>query len=186
MAKKYSDSLARFRELVKKDYKKINGKKREKEKKDLLDWCVDNCPAHEGPEIAKKFADFGINYGYDFSKLKNRIIKAVGLKEDDTYKYCSNGGKMEALIEEIEKIYSSRRKAVIFFSKGTHGEMDSLYIRIRNSFAHGNYFKVGNYYYLWNETGSEARTKRLGSFMVLKYSDLKSIYEALSIVEDKK
>ncbi len=90
------------------------------------------------------------------------------------------------MIEEIEKIYSSRRKAVIFFSKGTHGEMDSLYIRVRNSFAHGNYFKVGNYYYLWNETGSEARTKRLGSFMVLKYSDLKSIYEALSIVEDKK
>ena len=61
--------------------------------------------------------------------------------------------------------------------------MDSLYIRLRHSIAHDNFFKIRDYYYLWNETGKEGRTKRLGSFMVLKYNDLKSIYDALSIKE---
>lgn len=178
MEKQYSDSLSRFRELVKKDNRRIKSRKREEEKRDLLVWFVDNCPANGGPETAMRFADFDIKYGYHFSKLKNRIIDSIGLKKDDTYKYCDSGRKMEALIDEIEKIYSSRRKAIIFFSKGNHNEMDSLYIRIRNSFAHGNYFKVGDYYYLWNETGTV--TKKLGSFMVLKFSDLKSIHEALS------
>lgn len=68
MANKRSDSLTRFRKLVKKDYRRINGKKREREKRDLLEWYVDNCPAHEGPETAKKFADYGIRFGYDFTK----------------------------------------------------------------------------------------------------------------------
>ena len=183
MAKEYSDSLTRFRELIKNDNKRINSKKREKERQDLQDWYVYNCPAQEGPETAKKFSDFGIKYNSDYKKLKSRIIGAIGLKKDDTYRYCKNGSEMEALIDEIEKIYSSRRKAIIYFSKGSHGEVDSLYIRIRNSIAHVNYFKVRDYYYLWNETGSEGRTKRLGSFMVLKYSDLKAIYNALSITK---
>jgi len=68
---------------------------------------------------------------------------------------------MEALVDEIETLYASRRKPVIFFSKGRYGEMDSLYVRIRNSFAHGNYFKVREYYYLWNETGSEGKLRKL-------------------------
>ena len=180
MAKKYSDSLSRFRELIKKDNKRINTKKRVEERKDLQDWFINNCPAHEGPEKAEKFADYGIRYSHHFSKLKNRIIDTVGLEKDITYRYCQNGTEMESLIDEIESLYSSRRKPVIFFSRGSYGEMDSLYIRIRNSFAHENYFIAGSYYYLWNETGSEGRTQRLGSFMVLKHSDLKSIYDALS------
>ncbi len=107
------------------------------------------------------------------------------MKKDETYRYFESGPEMEALIDEIENIYSSRKKAVLFFLKGKNREMDSLYIRIRNSFAHGNYFKVGDYYYLWNETGSEGKTKKLGSFMILKYSDLKTIYSALSVKEEK-
>jgi hypothetical protein len=184
MEKKYSDSLTRFRELIERDNKRINTKKRERERKDLLDWFVYDCPAHEGPEKAKKFTDYGIRYGYDYSRLKKMIISTVGLKEDNTYKYCQRGTEMEMLIDEVEALYSSRRKPVIFFSKGDNGEMDSLYIRIRNSFAHENYFVVGNYYYLWNETGAKGRTQKLGSFMALKYSDLKSIYNALSAIKD--
>ena len=111
--------------------------------------------------------------------MKDRIIDSVGLKKDDTYKYCENGKDMEDLIDDIERVYSSRRKAIIYFSKGKYREMDSLYIRIRNSFAHGNYFIVRDFYYLWNETGSN-KPKKLGSFMVLKYNDLKKIYNALS------
>lgn len=179
MQKRYSDALSRFRELIKKEYKRNNSKKREKEKRDLLDWYVDNCPAHGGPETAKKFSAYNIKTNHDFKILKERIINNVGLKRNDTYRYCETGNEIESLIDEIEKIYNSRRKPIIYFSKGRYGEVDSLYIRIRNSFAHGNYFKVRDYYYLWNETGSEVRTKKLGSFMILKYSDLKSIYNAL-------
>lgn len=181
MSNKYSASLMRFKTLIENDNRRIKSKKREKEKRDLLDWYVDNCPAHNGPETAMKFIDYGIKYNYDFKKLKCRIIDAVGLKKDDTYKYCKTGSEMEALIDEIEKIYCSRRRAIIYFSKGSYGEVDSLYVRIRNSFAHGNYFKVRDFYYLWNETGSDGKTKKLGSFMVLKYSDLKAIYYSLII-----
>lgn len=183
MAKEYSDALTRFRELIKKDNKRRDSKKREKERKDLMDLFVYNCPAHEGPEKAEKFADYGIVYSHHFSKLKNRIIDTVGLKKDITYRYCQNGTEMEDLIDEVEALYSSRRKPVIFFSRGGYGEMDSLYIRLRHSIAHDNFFKIRDYYYLWNETGKEGRTKRFGSFMVLKYNDLKSIYDALSIKE---
>lgn len=183
MAKEYSDSLTRFRDLIKNDNRRIKSKKREKEKRDLLDWYVDNCPSHDGPETARKFEDFGIITNYDYKQLKSKIIDILGLKKDDTYKYCTTGNDMEALVDEIETLYASRRKPVIFFSKGRYGEMDSLYVRIRNSFAHGNYFKVREYYYLWNETGSEGKPKKLGSFMVLKYSDLKAIYNALSFIQ---
>ena len=185
MPDKYSASLTRFRELIKNDNKRNNSKKNKEEKRDLLDWYVDNCPANDGPEKANKFADFGIKYNNDFKKLKNRIINAVGLEKEVTYKYCESGSKMESLIDEIEKIYSSNPKPIIFFSKGRYYELDSLYIRIRNSFAHGNYFKARDYYYLWNETGSEGKTKRLGSFLVLKYSDLKVIFNALSAGTEK-
>ncbi|SFO42500.1 hypothetical protein SAMN05216515_1545 [Eubacterium pyruvativorans] len=184
MEKKNSDSLTRFRELIERDNKRINTKKRETERKNLEDWFVYDCPAHEGPEKAKKFTDYGIRYGYDYSKLKNRIIDTVGLKEDITYRYCKNGNEMEALIDEIEELYSSRRKPIIFFSKGENGEMDSLYIRIRHSFAHGNFFKIKDYYYLWNETGKKGRTLKLGSFMALKYGDLKKIYNALATTKN--
>ena len=86
---------------------------------------------------------------------------------------------MEALIADIEQLYAKRRKAVIFFAKGNYDEMDSLYIRIRNSFAHGNYFRINDYYYLWNDTTGS----RLGSFMVLKYDHLKKTYMALQELE---
>ena len=87
--------------------------------------------------------------------------------------------KLEKLIAEVEQLYAKRRKAVIFFAKGNYAEMDSLYKRIRNSFAHGNYFKINDYYYLWNETTGHC----LGSFMVLKYEHLKKIYMALQDFE---
>lgn len=181
--KKYSASLTLFRELIKEDNKRTMSRKREEERRNLLFWFVDNCPASDGPETAKKFNDFGIITNNHYKELKRRIIENTGLKKGDTYRYCENGTEMEGLIGTIETIYSSRRKAIIYFSKGKFGEMDSLYIRLRNSFAHGNYFKVKDYYYLWNETGSDGKTQRLGSFMMLKYEDLKGIYKAISSSE---
>lgn len=182
MDRKYSNTLIKFKELIKNDNKRIESKRRSEEKRDLLEWFVDNCPSKDGPETAKKFSDYGIKFNVDYSKLKQRIINSVGLKKGDSYRYCMNGKDMEMLIDEIENFYSSRKKEIIYFSKGRNAEMDSLYIRIRNSFAHGNYFKKRDYYYLWNETGSKNRTKKLGSFMVLKYEHLRLIYNALHIL----
>lgn len=175
MAKSYSSALSRFRTLIESDYKRVISKKRKEEKRDFLEWFVDDCPAQDGPETAEKLADLGICTAYKCKVLKNDIISCLGLKCDDTYKFCQTGSDMEALIDDIEKLYTSRRKAIIFFAKGTYGEMDSLYIRIRNSFAHGNYFKINDYYYLWNESCQKA----LASFMVLKYDDLKALYKVL-------
>ena len=180
MAKTCCGAFLRFKELIKNNNKRNDSKKQREERRDLLEWYIYNCPSKSGPETAKKFADYGIKSSANYKELKNLIINIVGLKKDDTYKYRKTGNEMEELIDEIEKLYSSRRKPVIYFSKGECEEMDSLYIRIRNSFAHGNYFKIKDYYYLWNETGSEHKTNKLGSFMVLKYAHLKSIYEALN------
>ena len=179
MKKQYSDALQKFYELVKNDFKQIKSKKAENEKKDLLYWFVDNCPSQKGPKKAKKFSNYGIENGFQFSQLKCRVLGTLGLKKNFTYKYFQSGKEMESTIEEIEKIYNSKKKQVIFFSKGEGFEMDSLYIRIRNSFAHGNNFKKNDFYYLWNENGPDEGTKKLGSFMVLKYDDLKEIFLAL-------
>lgn len=179
MSKNQSDALSRFRTLIAEDYKRIEGKKKREEVRDFLEWFVDNCPSKEGPETAKKFKNYNIEYGAHYSKLKNHIIDSIGLIDKDTYRYCKNATDLEALIADIEQLYAKRRKAVIFFAKGNYDEMDSLYIRIRNSFAHGNYFRINDYYYLWNDTTGS----RLGSFMVLKYDHLKKIYMALQELE---
>ena len=182
MDEKKSESLKRFKELINKDNRRIASAKREKEKRNLFLWFVDNCPSIGGPELAQKFKDYGYTFAYELKRLKSNIIDSIGLKKDLTYRYVTQGNEMEALIDEIEKLYSSRTKKIIFFSKGEGGEMDSLFIRIRNSFAHGNYFKKRDYYFLWNETGkgTEKNPLKLGSFMVLKYEDLKNIYDLLA------
>lgn len=175
--KKQSEALKNFRKLIEKDYRRTSSPKREKEKKNLLLWFVDNCPSSAGPELARKFKDYGIIRSNDFKWLKTKILRSLRLEKGTTYKYCLGSNEMESLIEEIKFAYASHQKRVIFFSKGEGAEIDSLFARIRNSFAHGNYFFKNGLYYLWNETGSS--NKKLGSFMALKYKDLKSVYEAL-------
>ena len=72
---------------------------------------------------------------------------------------------------------------VIAFAKGESGELDSLYIRIRNSFAHGNYFKKKEHYYLWNEVvGKESK---LASLMILTFKSLEQIHSILKEFELK-
>lgn len=179
MAINYSENLQRFKALIENGAKNYRGKEKKAEIKNLLYWFVDNCPSKKGPEKSKKFSGYGICKNSDYKKLKHRIIDKVKLKKEVSYKYCKNHSEMKKLISEIERIYSSKCKPTIYFSKGEFEEMDSLYIRIRNSFAHGNYFKKGNYYILWNESGSNNK-KNLSSFMTLKYEHLKAIYDALS------
>lgn len=146
--KKQSEALKNFRKLIEKDYRRAPSPKREKEKKNLLLWFVDNCPSSAGPELARKFKDYGIIRSNDFKQLKTKILRSLRLEKGTTYKYCLGSNEMESLIEEIKFAYASHQKRVIFFSKGEGAEMDSMFVRVRNSFAHGNYcFKNGLYYF---------------------------------------
>lgn len=140
MNKKCSASLNIFIDLVRKTTKQ---KKKANEIKDLLFWFVDNCPSENGPDNAKKFKDYGINGGSAFKTLKKSIITSVGLKKDSTYIWCESN-KIEEQIENITKIFKKAKKIIYFTSGTSKKEMDSLFIRIRNSFAHGNYLKKMN------------------------------------------
>ena len=174
-----SESLSIFRGIIKCDFKKRTSEKREKEKKELLTMFVSNCPSRKGPELADKFKDYGISSTIEFKRLKSRILINLGLKKDETYKYFTQICDMEKQVDKIKDLYASKKKKLIFFAKGEDSEMDSLFIRIRNSFAHGNFFKKRDYYYLWNESGSNNKPKKLASFMVLKFEDLKQIFNSL-------
>lgn len=191
MYENYSESLIKFRELIKKDYKKSDSKKIIAEIQKLLYWFIDNCPSQKGPELAKKFKDYGFSQPFEFKRLKKDILKLLNLENDSSYRYFDQSTILESSFDEIVKIYNEKAKKVIFFSKGEKNEMDSLFIRIRNSFAHGNYFYKNKYYYLWNEFEAykkqEAdkkqektkKEKKLASFMVLEYEDFKKLYEFL-------
>lgn len=174
----YSETLKRFKELIRNDNRwPHKSKKFENERRELLFWFVGNCLSSKGPENARGFDDYGIKCPSDYTKLKKRILVSVDLQESITYKYFESGIEMENLIGDFIDLYNKRHKAIIYFTKDTHKQMDSLYTRMRNSFAHGNYFKVKDYYILWNETGRD--TKKLGSFMMLKFDHLRDIYRTL-------
>ena len=46
----YSDALLRFKTLIKSDYKNNDSEKKKKERKNLLEWYVHNCPSKKGPD----------------------------------------------------------------------------------------------------------------------------------------
>lgn len=181
--KKKSDILREFRQTIEIDYKRNEDGKSSKERRDLLLWFVDECPSKAGPEIAMKFDDYGIKSGADYSKLKERIIDSIDLGKE-RYDFLSSAKDVERTYKEKQHDYMGESIGqVIIFSKGESGQIDSLYVRIRNAFAHGNYFKKGKYYYLWNEvTGKEYK---LAAFMILTFKSLKQIHSVLGDFKSK-
>ena len=153
--KKKSDILREFRQTIEIDYKRNEYGTSSKERRDLLLWFVDECPSKAGPEIAMKFDDYGIKFGADYSKLKKRIIDSIDLGKE-RYNFLPSAKDVERTYKEKQHDYMGESIGqVIIFSKRESGEIDSLYVRIRNAFAHGNYFKKGKYYYLWNEVSGK-------------------------------
>lgn|GEM_PF-2403387 len=179
--KKKSDILREFRQTIEIDYKRNEYGTSSKERRDLLLWFVDECPSKAGPEIAMKFDDYGIKFGADYSKLKKRIIDSIDLGKE-RYNFLPSAKDVERTYKEKQHDYMGESIGqVIIFSKGESGEIDSLYVRIRNAFAHGNYFKKGKYYYLWNEVSG--KEYKLAAFMILTFKSLKQIH---SVLEDFK
>lgn len=179
--KKKSDILREFRQTIEIDYKRNEYGTSSKERRDLLLWFVDECPSKAGPEIAMKFDDYGIKFGADYSKLKKRIIDSIDLGKE-RYNFLPSAKDVERTYKEKQHDYMGESIGqVIIFSKGEAGEIDSLYVRIRNAFAHGNYFKKGKYYYLWNEVSG--KEYKLAAFMILTFKSLKQIH---SVLEDFK
>lgn len=179
--KKKSDILREFRQTIEIDYKRNEYGTSSKERRDLLLWFVDECPSKAGPEIAMKFDDYGIKFGADYSKLKKRIIDSIDLGKE-RYIFLPSAKDVERTYKEKQHDYMGESIGqVIIFSKGESGEIDSLYVRIRNAFAHGNYFKKGKYYYLWNEVSG--KEYKLAAFMILTFKSLKQIH---SVLEDFK
>lgn len=183
MSNKYTETLSRFKKLIENDNRRNSKEENIENIRDFLEWYIYNCPSNKGPETSKKFIDYGLKTPHDYKKLKSRIVDNIGLKKDTSYIYCTQGLEKEnsTIIDAIEKNLSSDITPLIYFSKGEHEQIDSLYIRIRNAFAHGNFFliKNTNFYCLWNEINKKNKPTQLGAFMILNYSHLKFIYNVL-------
>lgn len=169
-----------FYKLIKKDRINNNSPKRKMEIMELLYCFVDNCPSKEGPFCAKKFVDYGFKNYRSYGKYKEKLIESIKLSKD-SYQFFASNRIVETWKSKIEYICNIKKKPTIFFAKGTNSEIDSLFIRIRNAFAHGNYFKKGNYYTLWNEGSNH---DKLNCFIVLKYSHLMNIFELLTTFQN--
>ena len=159
-----SKVLIEFRKSIEEYYKRKDkdkdNTKNISERRDLLLWFVDECPSKAGPENSMKFDYYGVKSGADYKRLKDKIISNIGLEEDG-YIFLDSAKKLEEEYEDIQ----------------------SKYIRIRNSFAHGNYFKKKGYYYLWNEVvGKESK---LASLMILTFKSLEQIHGILKGFKSK-
>lgn len=165
MDKSKNISTNLFATLIKDDIK-FEKKEWEEEIKELLFRYVDNCPCKKGSVNSKKFKDYGVVKNYQFSKLKKSILSKIN---KDCYKLNEPINK-----ENIEEIHNNNLKETIIFNKGEFGELDSLFIKIGNSFAHGNYFVKKKLYILWNDNG-----KNINSFMILSYVSLINIFKSL-------
>ena len=164
-----------FNELIKNDRKNNLSSKRKAEIKELLYNFVENCPAKDGPTDAKKFDDYGFKHGSDYGKYKQRIFKNISLLSTN-YVFVESPKTFADYKGKIISLYNGRKTPTIIFAKGNYGEIDTLFIKLRNAFAHKNYFKKGDYYILWNDGQNH---DKLSCFMVLKYNHLISIFNEL-------
>ena len=182
--KKKSKVLMEFRETIESNYRRKDNTQNTSERRDLLLWFVDECPSKAGPENSMKFDDYGVKSGADYKRLKDKIISSIGLKKDGYIYHRDGAKKLEEEYEDIQSKYISKgNNQVIAFVKGESGQLDSLYTRIRNSFAHGNYFKKKGYYYLWNEVvGKESK---LASLMIFTFKSLEQIHSILKEFKSK-
>lgn len=143
--------------------------------KNLLYFFVDSCPSQKGPVCNKKFADYGLKYPCHYSKYKKMMFESIPWLKAN-YAYIQPPKKVDDFKEKIMKSYNGKKKPLIYFCKGEYGEMDSLFIRFRNAFAHKNYIKKGDYYIIWNYGRKD---NQINAFMMLKHSHLKTIFETL-------
>lgn len=164
-----------FSGLIEGDRQNKKSKKRTEELAELFLRFVDNCPSARGPKESDKFVDYGLRTKRSFGLFKKRLFTTLAISQDN-YICLGSSNDLYETRDDIIRLYRNRKRPTILFVKGEYGEIDSLFIRIRNAFAHGNYFKKGDYYILWNGADDG---KPLKCFMMLKYSHLISIFDSL-------
>ena len=168
-----------FLDLIKSDRNNRKSKKRLSEISDLNLKFITNCPSAKGPVTSAKFIDYGFKTGRSFSSLKKRIIDSVPHLSDN-YRFLDSSKKLYELKNTIVSLYETRKTPTIFLVHGEFGEIDTLFIRLRNAFAHGNFFKKNDYYIIWNGIDDKEPLK---CFMILKYCHLVSIYNCLETLK---
>lgn len=171
-----NDDIKWFYDIIDADRKNKNSYKNKSEIKNLLYLFVDNCPSKKGPENCKKFVDYGMKSNADYGKYKQRIFKSINLLEKN-YNSIDSQKNMENYKDYIVNAYNKKKTPTILFVKGNVGEIDALFTKIRNAFAHKNYYKKGNYYIIWNES---TKKDKLSCFIMLKYIHLQSIFNELN------
>ena len=166
-----------FLKIIDKDRTIRISKKLENEIKELSFFYIIQSPSQSGPKDSLKFINYGLKYSCHFSEFKQRMKKNINIS-DSNYIY-ENKGKFKDLSDIIIKEYNSRNKPVIIFSKGEYGEIDTLFIRIRNAIAHKNFLKKNDYYVLWNEKNDD-----INCFFKLKFDHLITIFQTLKTFKD--
>lgn len=161
-------------DLIEKGRKDKNSYKHEKQIKDLLYDFVDNCPSKRGPEYCRKFSDYGFCCRADYGKYKRKIFEIFPQLKDN-FKQIKSPDKIENYTQNILQVYNEKKTAV-YFVKGKFGEIDTLFQKIRNAFAHKNYFEKDGYYIIWNYGKS---SHKISCFRKLKYRQLIEIFELL-------
>ncbi len=147
-----------------------------KEIKELLWLYVANCPSKKGPKCAKKFHDYGITADFIYKNLKGRILRKLNLIKKKTYLYYETTPILDQAIWSLINKSLDPNEKLVFLVKGDFAEIDSLYIRLRNAFAHGNFSRKRKHYFLWNTNKND----ELCFFASLYYDDLTNIFNLLT------
>ncbi len=160
-----------FEKIIAKLPNSIANKKNQSEIKELLYSYVLNNPSSAGPENAKKFTDYQITTPQRYKKVIGAIKEIVGNDEDYIYL------KDKKIDNDILNVFESschHPKELIIFRTNNVGQLDSLFVRLRNAFAHGNIRKYKQNYVLWNE-----KNNILSLLGVLSYTSLMKIMDAV-------
>lgn len=135
----------------------------------ILDFYLFRCPVEGGSVKAKTFKDYGFEGQRLYSKLKSRMLNIEGSEVKERYYPCT---KQE--LDVYYEIYKSNKSELCIFLK--HDEklvMQSLFKAIRNSFAHGSFYKYQykneHYYYFENVDGYKKAQIQLKEKTLLKW-----------------
>ena len=140
------------------------------EEKELRHFYVLNNPYSSSTKGIKKFSDYGISSPSEYKKIIKKIKNIVG---NDNYIFIKKGGITENELIKFKEQFENNKELIIFI-KNDVGQLDALFTRLRNSFAHSNLFKTNKKYVLWNEN-----KESLSLMCILSFNSLVNIKELI-------
>lgn len=129
---------------------------------------VYHSPSKKGSVNSKKFKDYGIITPQYYSKVINKIKNGLKLVKNKNYFFLKNDKITQNHISIFNEAIKNR-KDFFCFKPNSIGHLDSIYNRIRNSFAHGNFYKQAGFYIAWNEDAENLKALFVLSIDTLKY-----------------